>query len=72
MPKRYSSKQIEKFLSAMGFVKTSQKGSHIKFKHNDGKITILPCGKKIIPPGTVNGILEKAQIEKSKLNDFFS
>lgn len=71
MPKRYSSKQISKFLRSSGFTIVSQKGSHLKFKNDTGRITILPNGRKILPPGTLNGILEKAGISKLDLNKFF-
>lgn len=36
MPKLYSSKEIEKILNIIGFVKISQKGSHAKFKNKSG------------------------------------
>ncbi len=71
MPKRYSSNQILKFLSNSGFEKVSQKGSHIKLKNLDNRATIVPSDKKILPPGTVNGILDKAGLSKLQLYTFF-
>ena len=65
MPKPYSSKEVIKRLIVLGFLKVSQKGSHLKMKHPNGPVTIIPINKKILPPGTVNGILEKAQISKT-------
>ncbi len=72
MPKRYSSAQIYKFLEKSGFKNVSQKGSHLKFKNSQNRTTILPNRKKILPPGTVNGVLEKAGLSKTELFDFFS
>ena len=42
MPKLYSSGEIEKVLVSLGFQLRTQKGSHGKFKHIDGRIVILP------------------------------
>ncbi|MDH3324884.1 MAG: type II toxin-antitoxin system HicA family toxin [Candidatus Peregrinibacteria bacterium] len=71
MPKRYSSVQILKFLQKFGFEQVSQKGSHLKFKNVDNRVTIVPVRKKVLPPGTVGGILEKAGLSKNDLDDFF-
>jgi predicted RNA binding protein YcfA (HicA-like mRNA interferase family) len=71
MPKRYSSSQILKFLTKSGFEKISQKGSHIKLKNRKNRATIVPNGKKILPPGTVYGILDKAGLSKLQLYSFF-
>lgn len=35
-------REIFRALSKLGFQKTSQKGSHAKFKHLDGRWTIVP------------------------------
>jgi predicted RNA binding protein YcfA (HicA-like mRNA interferase family) len=52
MPKRYSSEQTVRALTKLGFFVVSQKGSHLKLKHPDGGLTIVPQGRKVLPPGT--------------------
>lgn len=36
------SKELEKILLKLGFIKTRQKGSHAFYKHPDGRYTIIP------------------------------
>ncbi|MHB8905435.1 MAG: type II toxin-antitoxin system HicA family toxin [Melioribacteraceae bacterium] len=67
MPKLYSSKEIESVLKKLGFIFVSQKGSHGKFKHKDGRILVLPMNRKEIPIGTFRSILRQANIS---LQDF--
>ncbi len=67
MPKLYSSKEIESVLNKLGFIFVSQKGSHGKFKHKDGRILVLPMNRKEIPIGTFRSILRQANIS---LQDF--
>lgn len=62
MPKLYSSTQIQTILQKLHFTFQSQKGSHGKFKHADGRIVILPMNKKEIPIGTFRSILKQANI----------
>lgn len=57
------SKTIMKLLEKAGFEKVSQKGSHIKMKHPDGRVTIVPHPKKDLPLGTAQNILRLAQIK---------
>ncbi len=62
MPKLYSSKEIEAVLIKLEFVFKSQKGSHDKFKHKDGRMIILPMNKKEIPIGTFRSILKQSNV----------
>ena len=67
MPKipQVSTKQVIKVLIQIGFERTSQKGSHIKFqrKESDFTETIIVPNHKIIKKGTLrNGILKPAGI----------
>jgi predicted RNA binding protein YcfA (HicA-like mRNA interferase family) len=68
--KLYSSKQIQKVLEALGFIFVTQKGSHAKFKHENGNKVIVPMGKKEIPTGTFRSILRQAglSLEEFKSN----
>ena len=67
MPKLYSSKEIVKVIQSLDFLFKSQKGSHAKYKHSDGRIVILPMNKKEIPLGTFRSILKQASLT---LQDF--
>ena len=71
MPKlpQVSAKQVIKVLIQIGFERTSQKGSHIKFqrKGSDFTETIIVRNHKIIKKGTLrNGILKPAGISVGK------
>lgn len=67
MPNIFSSNQIEKILFVLGFRFVSQKGSHAKYKNENGNIVILPINKKEIPEGTFRSICKQANIT---INDF--
>ena len=69
MPKLYSSSEIESVLKKLGFLFITQKGSHAKFKHKDGRIVILPMKKKEIPFGTFRSILKQANITQQKFEE---
>ncbi len=64
MPKLYSSDHIKKILEQLSFVFVCQKGSHGKFKNNDGRVVILPMNKREIPMGTFRSILRQAGISE--------
>ncbi|MGE3920688.1 MAG: type II toxin-antitoxin system HicA family toxin [Gammaproteobacteria bacterium] len=63
MSKLHSSDHIIDILKSHGFIKKSQKGSHVKF--SDGvHIVIVPHPRKIIPFGTFKSILRQAGLTK--------
>jgi len=66
MPRRYSAKDVLKALKKLGFVKISQKGSHIKLRGLiDGKLqTVIVPNHKQIAIGTFSSILKQADITK--------
>ena len=66
MPKRYSAKEVIKSLHKLGFIKISQKGSHIKmrgFIKGNTQIVIIPNHKEIAT-GTLSSILRQANLTK--------
>jgi predicted RNA binding protein YcfA (HicA-like mRNA interferase family) len=67
MPKLYSSTHILKVLLTLGFIRVSQKGSHIKLrKEGEPTLTvILPADRKIIPFGTFKSICRQANLQPS-------
>jgi len=62
--KRLKADEIIKILSANGFEKAGQKGSHQKWKNNTtGKQVIVPYHKgKQLPIGTLKSIIEGSGI----------
>lgn len=52
-----------KRLKEAGFIMVSQKGSHIKMRHPDGRMAIVPSPKKDLPPGTLHSIEEQARMK---------
>jgi len=70
MPKRYSSKHIDKILRKNGFSFVSQKGSHAKYRKDGSRIltVILPANKKEIPYGTFRSILRQSRLEEIDFN----
>lgn len=67
MPKIFSGKQVVKILcKEFGFAFASQKGSHVKLKKIVASreiVTIVPLHKELAR-GTLNGVLELAQVDE--------
>lgn len=51
-----NSKKIIKKLEAAGFEKVHARGSHLKLKHPDGRMVVVPHPKKDTPLGTIINI----------------
>tara|TARA_B100000029_G_C16967098_1_gene738535 strand:- start:141 stop:350 length:210 start_codon:yes stop_codon:yes gene_type:complete len=60
MPKRLSSAEVIRVLEQHGFVKSSQRGSHAKYKSASGRIAVVPHPKKELPIGTTRSIIRQA------------
>lgn len=58
-----NSREVLKRLEKEGFVRVSQRGSHMKLRHEDGRIVIVPHPKKDLPPGTLHNIEEQSKIK---------
>jgi len=53
-------KELIKFLEYLGFKKVRQKGSHVRMKHDDGRITTVPVHRGIdIPKGLLRKIIRE-------------
>lgn len=48
-------------LELIGFVKISQRGSHVKMRHTDGRIVIVPNHNELAR-GTLRSILRQADL----------
>jgi len=54
---------IEKLLFSLGFVKTRQKGSHVFYRHPDGRTTTVPHHKgRILSRPLIREILKDIEI----------
>jgi predicted RNA binding protein YcfA (HicA-like mRNA interferase family) len=67
MPKRWSSSEVESILRANGFNLVSQKGSHKKYVAN-GRVVIVPAGRKPLPQGTFASIVRQSGLDISKFD----
>ena len=67
MPKRWSSKEVERNLRRHGFSLVSQKGSHMKYVAN-GRVVIVPSGRDPLPQGTFASILRQSGLDISQFD----
>jgi predicted RNA binding protein YcfA (HicA-like mRNA interferase family) len=61
-PSDVKPKDAVRVLEAFGFQKHKNKGSHIHFRHPDGRWTQVAVHPKPIPMGTLRKILNQAEI----------
>jgi len=55
-------RDIEKALIKSDFIPRSGKGSHLVFKHSDGRRTVVPRHNRPVRIGTLRAILRQADI----------
>ncbi len=69
MPKqpRVSATELVRAFERMDFTAVSQKGSHIKMKHPDGRTAVIPNHKEIKAGTLKKGILNPLGISVSEL-----
>ncbi|MBT3178576.1 MAG: type II toxin-antitoxin system HicA family toxin [Desulfobacula sp.] len=60
------SRQIIKELKKAGFVLVKVSGDRHKFKHENGKIVIVPHPQKDLPIGTARNIFKMAELKWRK------
>jgi predicted RNA binding protein YcfA (HicA-like mRNA interferase family) len=62
-------KRMEKLLLLLGFQKTRQKGSHVFYKHPDGRATTVPHHKgRILAPPLIREILREIEVTVDDYN----
>lgn len=60
-----------RFLESLGFHKARQRGSHIFFKHPDGRTATVPMHKgEDLGRGIVRSILRDIEIEPEEFSDW--
>lgn len=53
-------KELKKFCEKLGFTVSRQRGSHIRMKHTDGRVTTIPVHSgKDIPQGLLRKIIRE-------------
>ena len=57
-----SGRQVSAALSHLGFVEVHRKGSHVKMKHEDGRIIVFPFHDEV-DRYTLKGALRDAGVE---------
>lgn len=62
-----SGKEFCKILEKLGFEKIYGKGSHVRFKHIDGRRTVIPVhGNEELGKGLISEILKQIKITKEE------
>lgn len=65
-----SGKEFCKILMKLGFEKIYGKGSHVRFKHSDGRRTVVPVhGNEELGKGLLLSILRQINMSKEEFED---
>lgn len=63
LPRQLKARQVIKVLERLGFRKAgSRGGSHVHFRHSDGRWTQVAVHAKPIPQGTLKAIIRQIKI----------
>jgi len=66
-------KQMEKLLFMLDFKRIRQKGSHVFYKHSDGRYTTIPHHKnRVLARPLIKEILREIKINNDEYNDLIS
>ena len=64
---KISGKELCKIIEKLGFEKIFGKGSHVRFKHTDGRRTVVPIhGDEDIGPGLLLAILKQIKMPREE------
>lgn len=63
---RVSGEEVKRALERAGFRKVSQRGSHVKMRHADGRTVIIPMHRELAA-GTLRSILRQARLTIEEL-----
>lgn len=61
-----SGADVERALGRLGFTRASQRGSHVKLRHVDGRVVIVPMHREL-KRGTLASVLRQARIDAAAL-----
>jgi len=60
-------KDLEKVILSLGFEKIRQKGSHVFYRHVDGRYTTIPHHPaRDLSPNLLNKILKEVQLDREE------
>ncbi|MCA1811542.1 MAG: type II toxin-antitoxin system HicA family toxin [Halobacteriales archaeon] len=62
-----SYREVQRFLHAHGFHELRQAGSHVTFRHLDGRKTVVPRHRHDVAPKLVAKILKDAGIDPNSV-----
>lgn len=66
-----SCKHIAKALKKLGWYEVNGRGDHMKFKNDEGKITIIPYrGSRQLAPGTISAICKQVGLTKKEFMQY--
>jgi len=64
-----SGRKLCKILERLGFEKIHQVGSHVRYKHPDGRITVVPVhGNEEVGKGLLGEILKQTKISRKEFD----
>lgn len=63
-----SGADVIRALGRAGFSEISQRGSHVKLRHADGRTAIVPLHRELAP-GTLRSVLRQAGLSADELVD---
>jgi predicted RNA binding protein YcfA (HicA-like mRNA interferase family) len=67
-----SRKELCKILEKLGFEKIYGKGSHVRFKHPDGRRTVVPVhGSEKLGKGLIIEILKQIKLSREEFEKLF-
>lgn len=70
--KLISGKEMCKILEKIGFEKIQGKGSHVRFKHSDGRRTVIPIhGNEKLGRGLIREILKQIKLDKEEFEKLY-
>ena len=67
---KISGKELCNILEKLGFKKIYGKGSHVRFKHDDGRRTVVPVhGNEDLGSGLLTAILKQIKITREEFEE---
>lgn len=70
MPPKSSGHAVIRALALLGFVAVGQKGSHVKLRHFDGRVVIVPLHRELAA-GTLSPVCRQASVSVDELRKRF-
>ena len=65
---KISGKELCKILEKLGFEKIFGKGSHVRFKHSDGRRIVVPIHEnEDLGPGLLTAILKQIKLTREEI-----